>query len=408
MALLAPSGIALLLGLDAGLLLLGLPAPLDFQRFADVHGMVMTIGFVGALIALERAVAQGGRWAYAAPLGMSLGSLLTLSPAPLWAGQALMVVGALALLLVYLPLWRRSYDPAVAIQFSGAFLAVGATGLWLGGVAIPQLVPWLTGFLVLTIAGERVELARVGRLMFDTAKQDRHDAQALALALALVLGVAAATLWPDTGLPAFGVLLVAIAAVFGTRDVARLTIRSTGLPRFSAACLLAGYAWLAVAGLLWLRPALSGLRYDALLHATFLGFVMSMVLAHAPVILPAVLRRPLPYTPAFWAVAALLHGSLLVRVLADLAGSEPVRAAAGTLNVLALLALVATAAASSVNANPARTATGPGGHSIDRPDRRSATSSPDGPTARGDAPEAAPSRPDRYPVLTTADARPEA
>ena len=353
MALLAPSGIALLLGLDAGLLLLGLPAPLDFQRFADVHGMVMTVGFVGSLIALERAVAQGRRLSYAAPLGMSLGALLTLTPAPLWVGQSLMLIGAFALLLVYLPLWRRSYDPAVAIQFSGAFLSVGATGLWLGGVTIPNLVPWLTGFLVLTIAGERVELARVGQLGADPSRQDRHDAQALALALLLVVVVGAAPRGAGGGLPAFGVTLVVIAVVFAARDIARHTVRSTDLPRFSAACLLTGYAWLGVAGLLWLRPELSGLRYDAVLHATFLGFVMSMVLAHAPVILPAVLRRPLPYTPAFWAVAVLLHGSLLVRVLADLAGSEAVRAVAGTLNVLALLALVATAAASSVNARRA-------------------------------------------------------
>ncbi len=356
LALLLPSGIALVLGLDAGLVLLGLPAPLSIQRLADVHGMLMTIGFVGSLIALERAVALGRRWAYVAPLGMSLGSLLTLSPAPLWVGQVLMLLGALGLLFVYLPLWRRSYDPAVAIQFSGAFLAVGAIGLWLGGVAIAPLVPWLTGYLVLTIAGERVELARVGQLAIDPGPQQRRDDQALALALALVVAVATATLWPDAGLPAFGVLLVILAVVFAIRDIARRTIRSTGLPRFSAACLLAGYGWLVVAGLLWLRPALSGLRYDAVLHATFLGFVMSMILAHAPVILPAVLRRPLPYTPAFWGVAVLLHGSLLVRVVADLAGAEPVRAVAGTLNVLALLALVATAAASSANATLTRAA----------------------------------------------------
>ncbi|SDB88677.1 hypothetical protein GA0111570_106112 [Raineyella antarctica] len=350
MALLVPSGIALLLGLDAGLLLLGLPAPLSTRRLPEVHGMVMTIGFVGSLIALERAVAQGRKLAYTAPLGMSLGALLALSPAPLWVGQAVMLVGAFAMVLGYLPLWRRSYDPAVAIQFSGAFLAVGATGLWLGGVAIPQLVPWLTGFLVLTIAGERVELARIGQLTADPTRQERHDGQALALAMALVVVIAAASLWPDVGLPVFGGLLVLVSAVFAFRDIARRTVRSTGLPRFSAACLLAGYAWLAVAGVLWFRPALSGLRYDAVLHATFLGFVMSMILAHAPVILPAVLRRPLPYTPAFWGVAVLLHGSLLVRVVGDLAGSEPVRAVAGTLNVLALLALVATAVASSANA----------------------------------------------------------
>ncbi|WP_228489039.1 hypothetical protein [Raineyella fluvialis] len=82
LAMLVPSGIALLLGLDAGLLLLGLPAPLVVTRLADVHGMVMTVGFVGSLISLERAVASGRRWAYAAPLGMSLGALAVLSPAP--------------------------------------------------------------------------------------------------------------------------------------------------------------------------------------------------------------------------------------------------------------------------------------------------------------------------------------
>jgi hypothetical protein len=41
-----------------------------------------------------------------------------------------------------------------------------------------------------------------------------------------------------------------------------------------------------------------GARCDAVIHAAFLGFAMSMVMAHAPVIPPAVLRRPLPYHAA--------------------------------------------------------------------------------------------------------------
>ncbi|BFO21058.1 hypothetical protein SHKM778_74460 [Streptomyces sp. KM77-8] len=45
------------------------------------------------------------------------------------------------------------------------------------------------------------------------------------------------------------------------------------------------------------------------MHAVFLGFVMSMIMAHAPVILPAVLRRPLPYHPGLALAAWLLHGS---------------------------------------------------------------------------------------------------
>ncbi|MGJ3560865.1 hypothetical protein ACR6C2_30325 [Streptomyces sp. INA 01156] len=95
------------------------------------------------------------------------------------------------------------------------------------------------------------------------------------------------------------VALLALVAWLTTYDVARRTLRSTGLPRFSAACLLAGYAWLGLAGALWLLdgPIADGPRYDALVHCVFLGFVISMIMAHAPVILPAVLRRPLPYRP---------------------------------------------------------------------------------------------------------------
>jgi hypothetical protein len=40
--------------------------------------------------------------------------------------------------------------------------------------------------------------------------------------------------------------------------------------------------------------------YDAMLHAVFLGFVISMVFAHASVIFPAVLGLPFEYRPAFY------------------------------------------------------------------------------------------------------------
>ena len=59
-------------------------------------------------------------------------------------------------------------------------------------------------------------------------------------------------------------------------DIARATLRSTGLPRFVAACLLTGYEWLVLAsGVYLLVPgAPEGAAYDAALHAVFLGFVM--------------------------------------------------------------------------------------------------------------------------------------
>lgn len=51
---LLPAGVAMLAGLDAALMLLGVPAPLSTDRLPDVHGMLMVLGFVGTLISLER------------------------------------------------------------------------------------------------------------------------------------------------------------------------------------------------------------------------------------------------------------------------------------------------------------------------------------------------------------------
>jgi hypothetical protein len=85
-----------------------------------------------------------------------------------------------------------------------------------------------------------------------------------------------------------------------------------------AVCLLTGYGWLAAAGITWLAAGDLGrsvATYDAALHAVFLGFVMSMIFGHAPVIVPAVLKVRLPFRWWFYAHVALLHVALLVRLV---------------------------------------------------------------------------------------------
>ena len=83
---------------------------------------------------------------------------------------------------------------------------------------------------------------------------------------------------------------------------------------------------------------MDGVRYDAVLHAVFLGFTLSMIMAHAPVILPAVLRRPLPYRPVLAAPAVLLHASLAVRLWpGDALGSHAAWLVGGVLNIVAVL-----------------------------------------------------------------------
>lgn len=99
---------------------------------------------------------------------------------------------------------------------------------------------------------------------------------------------------------------------------------------------------------------LSGRGYDAVLHAVFLGFVLSMIMAHAPVILPAVIRRPLPYRPVMYVPLALLHATLLLRVLVgDARGVDLAVQVGGVGNIVALLLFVVLAAGSAI-AGPRR------------------------------------------------------
>ena len=343
--LLLLAGLSLLAGLDAALLLLGLPAPVTTDRLPDVHGMLMVLGFVGTLIALERAVALRRWWGFGAPVFLGLGALALLSPLPLTVGRGLLTAGAVVLVVVYVPLLRRSHDTAVLVQQLGAVAAACGALLWWAGAPMPATVPWLTAFVVTTIAGERLELARVAMSGLRPGDRTRADSAILAVCVATVLGAAAATAWPGPGHAVLGAALLALCAWLAGNDVARRTVRSRGLPRFTAACLLAAYAWLAVAGGIWLLggPQLAGRGYDAVLHSVFLGFTISMIMAHAPIILPAVLRVPLPYHPAMYGPAALLHVTLVLRVAVGDARDVPALVTIGGVgNVIALLGFVVT------------------------------------------------------------------
>ncbi|WP_134774507.1 hypothetical protein [Ornithinimicrobium flavum] len=312
--LVLPGGLALLTGMDAGLTLAGVPAPVGSARLAELHGPLMVLGFLGTVIALERATALRAGWGFLAPGLCAAGALaLVVLPEPL-AGRLLLAQGLLTLALVYAALWRRNRDVTIAVEGLGAVLALAAT-LLLTRVEVAAVLPLLIGFVVLTIAAERVELAR---LAMPSGAGDRVAvlAGAVALAAATAVAVAGSPVVGAVAWRALGLTLLLLTLWLVRHDVARRTINATGLPRFAAAALLAGYVWLALAGLLLLlvgRPG--GSVYDVVVHATFLGFAMSMILAHAPVILPAVLRVRLPYHRAMWVPLVLLHLTLAGRVL---------------------------------------------------------------------------------------------
>lgn len=358
LAPLAGGAAALVGGVYAGLLLLGLDLPAPGPDAPGIHGPLMVFGFVGTLVALERAVALAVPWALLAPAASALGAVALIggasaqSAGAFRSAQILLSTAGAGLLVVYMELWRRR-QPTVAllVQAAGAAAWYASTLLWLAGYTVSELLPWLAAFVILTIVGERIELAGL------MPRRRTADLLVAACTAALLAGATAALLWPNIGYHAWGIAVLATVVAAASTDVARHFVRARGLPRYAAAGILAGYAWLAAAGLLWTTggPIWAGPRYDAVAHAVFLGFTISMIFVHAPVILPAVLRRPLPYHAVLYAPLALLHLSLVVRLgLGDLLGNPDAWVAGGIANVAAVLAFVACAVTLAVRANAGR------------------------------------------------------
>jgi hypothetical protein len=336
--LLAFSLLLLLLAIWAGLLRLGWRWPVLLSTLPISHGPLMVSGFLGTLIGLERAVALGARWAYLGPLATALGGIMLLFSLGGNLGALLIVFGSLVLVLIFIHIVRRHMAVYTVTMALGALVWLAGNLLWLTGRPIYQIVLWWAGFLILTIAGERLELGRLLSL-------SGWVLRAFVIIIGLFLVGLVASLWlPDLGTRLAGLSMVALAIWLFRYDIARKTVRKPGLPRYTAVCLLLGYFWLLVAGILILvfGQLVAGQQYDAYLHAIFLGFVFSMLFAHAPIIFPAVLGNPVVYSPTFYIFLVLLQVSLAARVIADLGGFWEFRLWTGLLNGIALILFIGT------------------------------------------------------------------
>jgi hypothetical protein len=329
--------LALLAAGWVGLLRLGWGWPLLLPRSLAAHGPLMVSAFLGTVIGIERAVALGMRWTYAGPALAALGGLALMLGMPHPIAPLLLALGSVGLVAVFVPILRRHTANFTVAMALGAVAWLIGNLLWLTGSPIYAAAPWWAAFLLLTVAGERLELSRILR--------PSHRVQ---MAFAGACGVTCAGLMVsladfDLGVRLFGVGMLALALWLLRFDVARQTVRLSGVTRYIAVCLLSGYVWLGVSGALYMRfgGVRAGPLYDAVLHAFFLGFVFAMLFGHAPIIIPAVLRKSVSYRSFFYLHLALLNISLLLRVAGDLLLSAPARRWGGLLNAVALLMFIA-------------------------------------------------------------------
>jgi hypothetical protein len=326
--------IVLIAALWTALIRVGWELPSAGGVTAIQHGALMVSGFLGTLISLERAVALKRRWTYLGPACSALGAILIILGFPPLLGQVLIVLAGFCLTCVFNTIYRMHPSLDTGVMGFGALLWLVGNILWAANQPIFHSVPWWAAFLILTIAGERLELSRVLR------PSQRTKAAFIAVVSLIGVGLIVSLISFTLGVQISGLGLVCLAIWLMINDIARRTIRKTGLTRFIAACLLPGYVWMAIGGLLWVLDAtlfVGGMAYDAMLHTFFLGFVFSMIFGHAPIILPAVVNVPVIYSPRFYYHLTLLHISLVLRIVGDLTLISTLQHWGGLLNVCAVL-----------------------------------------------------------------------
>lgn len=292
----------------------------------------MVSGFLGVLIPLERAVAIRQNWMFAVPVIAGLG-WITLLLAP-YLGGMLLTLASVGTLLILAVMVRREPHMHTVTMFAGVLAWIVGNFLWMLGLPIFRIVYLWIAFLVLTIAGERLELSRV---LHPAPGQLRIFSL---ISVALTAGAILCLFDLAGGARLSGFSMLALSLWFLKNDIASRNIRHPNpLTRYIAYCLFGGFLWLGLGGTLfsYFGALYAGPYYDAALHAVFVGFVMSMIFGHAPIIFPAILGVPITYSRGFYVHLVLLHLSLLVRLAGDLTHQLDIRKWGGFINEFAIL-----------------------------------------------------------------------
>lgn len=251
--------------------------------------------------------------------------------------QYLLLAGSIGLCLMCLYFIYRYKEQYYYLFFAGAFCLTIGNWLLIKNQFYPQAVSWWMGYLLLTIVAERLELSRFLQV---SKLQNNLLLGSLAIAFA---GLIIPFHFNGNFIFAAGLILTALWLL--KFDMAVKSVKRAGQHRYSAILLITGYVWLIATAIFLYAGNVNAFYYDAALHSFFIGFVISIIFSHAPIILPAVLKLPVkPYRPVLYLWFLLMQVSLIIRITADVLLMNEVRKWAGMINGITLLVFFITIA----------------------------------------------------------------
>lgn len=319
--------ISLILGIWTGWQRIGWDLPL--ANYSGVHGSFMVGSFLGTLICLERTVTYRNKKFLLLPFVCSLSFLFFMIQQPKISYWILLLSG-IGLGYIYFKLYLQFNEIYLLIMLCGALCWSIGNGILIKTSFYPQAVTWWIAFLFFTITAERIELSRYLQLSVTR--------KVILLILLAVFIIGIFVPFHDIGGYIIAFSFIGTSVWLLVNDMASRSIIKEGQHRYSGILLLTGYVWLAVSGFFMAYGSYWGLLYDPTLHTFFLGFVFSMIFAHAPIILPGVLGLPIkPFNKYLYFWFYLLQISLIMRMTCIITADLNLKQIGGLLNGIAIL-----------------------------------------------------------------------
>jgi hypothetical protein len=230
-----------------------------------------------------------------------------------------------------------SIQIALGYKFTADFLVlIGALFQLLANVVLyithsyPMAFAGWMLFLIFTIVGERLNLTR----FLPVTKFDKIELFGWLILLSI------STAFYHFGSALFvGISFIGLGQWLLRNDIAIINISKTGSYKFLGYALISAYLWLIITGIISFQKQGNPFLYDALLHAFFIGFAFNMIMAHAPIIFPGILKINVkPYHSILFVWLGLLNFSLLLRIIGDFTQNGLFRKSGGLINGLAIMA----------------------------------------------------------------------